>query len=158
MLVQRPHIRIANLGLHVRGGPACLATRSAHQEPIHNCPTPILYSNIHLPVVPFLVNTSCMSTRIFSIQASRLIPSLRNNYSYHTSKRLQQLSKHFQPYTTSKMPPVPKGMKAVVIEETGGPEVMQYKTNWPVPEAKEGQVLVKNSISGVNYIDTYVFS
>ncbi|RDW80453.1 hypothetical protein BP5796_05151 [Coleophoma crateriformis] len=43
------------------------------------------------------------------------------------------------------MPPIPKGMKAIVIEETGGPEVMQYKTNWPVPEVKEGQILVKNA-------------
>nr|POE51850.1 putative quinone oxidoreductase [Quercus suber] len=46
-------------------------------------------------------------------------------------------------------------MKAVVIEKTGGVEVLQYKTDVPVPELKEGQVLVKNDKLGVNYIDTY---
>ncbi|KAJ5488897.1 quinone oxidoreductase [Penicillium diatomitis] len=50
---------------------------------------------------------------------------------------------------------VPSTMKAVVIEQTGGPEVLQYKTEHPVPTPKEGQLLVRNHISGVNYIDTY---
>ncbi|KAF7715593.1 Zinc-type alcohol dehydrogenase [Penicillium ucsense] len=50
---------------------------------------------------------------------------------------------------------VPSTMKAVVIEHTGGPEVLQYKTDHPVPTPKEGQLLVRNHISGVNYIDTY---
>lgn len=46
-------------------------------------------------------------------------------------------------------------MKAVVVEQTGGPEVLQYKTSYPVPTPKEGQLLVRNNICGVNYIDTY---
>ncbi|KAL1967946.1 hypothetical protein VTN77DRAFT_2363 [Rasamsonia byssochlamydoides] len=50
---------------------------------------------------------------------------------------------------------VPSTQKAVVIETTGGPEVLQYKTDYPVPSPQEGQLLVKNNISGVNYIDTY---
>lgn len=45
-------------------------------------------------------------------------------------------------------------MKGVIIEKTGGTEVLQYKTDLPVPEAKEGQILVKNEFIGVNYIDT----
>jgi hypothetical protein len=35
-------------------------------------------------------------------------------------------------------------MKGVVIEKTGGTEVLQYKTDIPVPELKDGEVLVKN--------------
>jgi NADPH2:quinone reductase len=46
-------------------------------------------------------------------------------------------------------------MKAVVVEQTGGPEVLQFKTDYPVPSPQEGQLLVHNNISGVNYIDTY---
>ncbi|KAJ5746144.1 hypothetical protein N7520_011326 [Penicillium odoratum] len=50
---------------------------------------------------------------------------------------------------------VPTTMKAIVVEQTGGPEVLQYKTSYPVPTPKEGQLLVRNNISGVNFIDTY---
>lgn len=50
---------------------------------------------------------------------------------------------------------LPSTMKAILVEQTGGPEVLQFKTDYPVPAPKEGEVLVKNSISGINYIDTY---
>ena len=46
-------------------------------------------------------------------------------------------------------------MKAVEISKTGGPEVLTYKTDHPVPTLKAGEVLVKNDYSGINYIDTY---
>ena len=46
-------------------------------------------------------------------------------------------------------------MKAIEVTQTGGPEVLNYKTDHPVPKPTEGQLLVKNNISGVNYIDTY---
>jgi len=46
-------------------------------------------------------------------------------------------------------------MKGVWIEKTGGTEVLQYRTDIPVPEPKEGEVLVKNEFIGINYIDTY---
>ncbi|KAI9821745.1 MAG: NADPH:quinone reductase [Pycnora praestabilis] len=51
--------------------------------------------------------------------------------------------------------PIPKTMSGVLIEKTGGSEVLQYKTDLPVPEPKEGEILVKNDIIGINYIDTY---
>ncbi|KAL4890165.1 hypothetical protein BDV59DRAFT_195111 [Aspergillus ambiguus] len=50
---------------------------------------------------------------------------------------------------------VPTSMKAVVVEKLGGPEVLEVKTSHPVPTPKEGQLLVKNNICGINYIDTY---
>ena len=50
---------------------------------------------------------------------------------------------------------VPASMKAVVVEALGGPEVLEFKTDYPVPTPKEGQLLVKNNICGINYIDTY---
>ncbi|KAJ5165785.1 hypothetical protein N7492_006081 [Penicillium capsulatum] len=50
---------------------------------------------------------------------------------------------------------IPTTMKAVVVEQTGGPEVLQFQTSYPVPTPKNGELLVSNGISGVNYIDTY---
>ena len=54
------------------------------------------------------------------------------------------------------MTSLPSTMKGVIIEKTGGTEVLQYKTDLPLPEVKEGQVLVKNDFTGINYIDTCV--
>lgn len=45
-------------------------------------------------------------------------------------------------------------MKAVRVHRTGSPEVLSYE-ELPVPEPKEGEVLVKLEAAGVNYIDTY---
>lgn len=53
------------------------------------------------------------------------------------------------------MASIPSTMKGVIIEKTGGTDVLQYKTDLPVPQPKEGQILVKNDFIGINYIDTY---
>ncbi|KIW00460.1 uncharacterized protein PV09_07985 [Verruconis gallopava] len=50
---------------------------------------------------------------------------------------------------------IPKTMEGVVINKTGGTEVLEYKTDLPVPTPGEGQILVKNEFTGINYIDTY---
>ncbi|KXT12532.1 hypothetical protein AC579_7468 [Pseudocercospora musae] len=62
-------------------------------------------------------------------------------------------SQLYRPIRT--MASVPSTMKGVIIEKTGGPEVLQHKTDLPVPEPKEGQILVKNDFIGINFIDTY---
>ena len=49
---------------------------------------------------------------------------------------------------------IPNTMFGVVIEKPGGVDVLQYKTDLPVPEIKDGELLVKNEYIGVNYIDT----
>jgi NADPH:quinone reductase len=48
---------------------------------------------------------------------------------------------------------VPKTMHAILIEKTGGTEVLQYK-EIPTPVPKANQVLIKNEFLGVNFIDT----
>ncbi|KXJ90243.1 hypothetical protein Micbo1qcDRAFT_120532 [Microdochium bolleyi] len=53
------------------------------------------------------------------------------------------------------MASIPQTMKGVIIEKTGGTEVLQHKTDLPLPQLKDGEVLVKNDYIGVNYIDTY---
>jgi len=74
-------------------------------------------------------------------------------------KRLTQVTSHtyrFYPRTIRTMAPIPATMKGVVIEKTGGVEVLEYRTNVPVPgDLKEGEVLIKNAFIGINYIDTY---
>ncbi|KAI1733614.1 hypothetical protein F4680DRAFT_463007 [Xylaria scruposa] len=60
-------------------------------------------------------------------------------------------SRHF----ASAMAPVPNTMKGVLINKTGGTEVLEYKTDIPVPTPIDGDILVKNDFIGVNYIDTY---
>lgn len=53
------------------------------------------------------------------------------------------------------MPPVASTMKAVYINKTGGTEVLEHKTDVPVPTPTDGEILVKNDFVGVNFIDTY---
>jgi NADPH2:quinone reductase len=45
-------------------------------------------------------------------------------------------------------------VRAVVVEQTGGPEVLQVRDQ-PDPSAAEGQVVVEVVAAGVNYIDAY---
>ena len=44
-------------------------------------------------------------------------------------------------------------MKAIQIEETGGPDVLQL-VDVAAPEPTDDQVLVEVLVAGVNYIDT----
>ena len=46
-------------------------------------------------------------------------------------------------------------MSGVEISKTGGTEVLEYKTDLPTPTLQAGELLVRNSIIGINYIDTY---
>jgi NADPH:quinone reductase-like Zn-dependent oxidoreductase len=46
-------------------------------------------------------------------------------------------------------------MKAVVIHEYGGPEVLKYE-DAPRPEPKDGEVLVRVFAAAINPVDTYV--
>ncbi|KAI0535705.1 hypothetical protein GGR58DRAFT_504021 [Xylaria digitata] len=67
----------------------------------------------------------------------------------HTAIRTRR---NFNNYT---MAPVPSTMKTVQINKTGGTDVLEYKTDVPVPTPGEGEILVKNDLVGINYIDTY---
>ena len=46
-------------------------------------------------------------------------------------------------------------MRAIQIQQTGGPEVLQL-TELPVPQPGPGQVLVRVHAAGINFIDTYL--
>ena len=96
---------------------------------------------------------------------SLLVPRLASSASRTSiarstaSVRLSSLRSQLIPYPRHllqfrAMASLPKTMKGVIIEKTGGTEVLQYKTGLPVPEPQEGEVLVKNEYIGINYIDT----
>jgi len=50
---------------------------------------------------------------------------------------------------------IPSTMKAILVPQNGGSDVLQYTESQPVPQLADGQVLVKNNFAGVNFIDTY---
>jgi len=54
-----------------------------------------------------------------------------------------------------RMSSTPATMKAVVIRENGPAENLKYETDFPTPSVADGQVLVKNEYTGINFIDTY---
>ena len=86
----------------------------------------------------------------------RLIPVSISHQLTGPKSRLSLFSNHFpRPRTMASSTQIPKTMKGIMIEKTGGTEVLQYKTDLPVPSPKEGEVLVKNDFIGINYIDTY---
>ena len=47
-------------------------------------------------------------------------------------------------------------MNGVQLQHFGGPEVLQYKTDLPVPTPGSGEILVKNEFIGINYVDVFV--
>jgi NADPH2:quinone reductase len=47
-------------------------------------------------------------------------------------------------------------MKGVQMQRSGGPEVLQYNTDLPVPVPGNGEILVKNDYIGINYVDMFV--
>ena len=49
----------------------------------------------------------------------------------------------------------PKTMRAVVLEQNGSPDELHYRTDYPVPYPEKDQLLIKNEVSGINFIDTY---
>ncbi|KFY48978.1 hypothetical protein V495_00856, partial [Pseudogymnoascus sp. VKM F-4514 (FW-929)] len=59
-------------------------------------------------------------------------------------------------YTTMSSPTLPSTMRAIKIPHTGGLEVLELHTDIPLPTLSAGQLLIKNAVAGVNYIDTYL--
>lgn len=84
---------------------------------------------------------SRLSTGVLRLSALRSQLSPLNN-NYNNARQTRNMS-------------LPTAQKAVVIETTGGPEVLQFKTDHPVPQPSDNQVLIKNNVSGINFIDTY---
>ncbi|KAE8149154.1 putative quinone oxidoreductase [Aspergillus avenaceus] len=98
--------------------------------------------------------------RFISSNLTSVLRTITPRVTFPSIHRLSAISAQLAPtsrissYPTRTMS-VPSTMKAVVVEQVGGPEVLDFRSDHPVPTPQEGQLLVKNNISGVNYIDTY---
>jgi NADPH:quinone reductase len=85
--------------------------------------------------------------------------------SRNTISRLALLNSHFTgtrvanristPPGKRTMSSLPSTMKAVVLTEAGGTDKLKYSESEPLPKLGDGQILVKNNIAGINFIDTY---
>ena len=93
-----------------------------------------------------------MSARL----AGSLLSRTSRSSSYRLSQAHLQLPFHAAP-TRTMATAIPKTMKGVQIEKIGGVEVLDYRTDLPVPTPMEGEILVKNDFVGINYIDVYVY-
>jgi hypothetical protein len=119
----------------------------------------IPFIGLHIKQFPFNRDPHVsMTTYLQIIKQSRSAFSTLTPSKLTTPRRLFQLNCHLNslPARTMASVSIPKTMKGVLVEKTGGVEVLEYKTDLPVPEPKEGQILVKNDYIGINYIDTYV--
>lgn len=98
-----------------------------------------------------------MSSKVVLCTILPSIKSYQHNLVTTASNRISQVTRHLRnPIVRSHtMMSTPKTMKGVLIEKTGGVEVLDYKTDLPVPTPKAGEILVKNDFIGINYIDTY---
>jgi NADPH2:quinone reductase len=63
----------------------------------------------------------------------------------------------FSPAAFSKLISVESNMKAILVRQFGGPEVLKLE-DVPTPKPSAGQVLVKSHAAGVNPADTYARS
>jgi len=78
---------------------------------------------------------------------------------FHSTKAAQRATSS-SPFASRRggvrhMSSTPATMTAVVIPENGGPENLLYETDFATPKPADGQVLVKNEYTGINFIDTY---
>lgn len=51
---------------------------------------------------------------------------------------------------------LPGVMKAVVLNGTGGREKLEFSASYPVPKPVDGQIIVKNTFVGFNFVDIYL--
>lgn len=51
---------------------------------------------------------------------------------------------------------VPSTMRAIILPGIGGCEQLQYTESQPTPTPADGQLLVRNTYAGVNFVDVYL--
>jgi len=93
-----------------------------------------------------LLATSCLALLCLSLNgASAANPSKKNKPADSSSP------------STATAEPVPKTMKAIVVHQYGGPEVLKLE-EVPVPQPKDTDVLLRVIASGVNPADPLIVS
>jgi hypothetical protein len=49
---------------------------------------------------------------------------------------------------------IPTTTKAIIFAKNGGPEVLEFTPNHPIPEVSPTEILVKVEYAGVNFFDS----
>lgn len=97
----------------------------------------------------------CTSSSIYPniVAVTPRLSQLRNQLLVPVNSTSNKLSS--PPFRAMSSSSVPATQSGVQVDKVGGPEVLQYKSDLPVPVPAEGELLVKNHLASVNYIDTY---
>lgn len=69
--------------------------------------------------------------------------------------RVPHIKRHHLHTTRKANMSIPSVQKAIRIHETGGPDVLKYETDVPVPTVGDNQVLINNKFAGINFIENY---
>lgn len=62
------------------------------------------------------------------------------------------------PLSSPQQSTIIKNMKAIRVHQFGGPEVLQYEVNAPIPKLEPGSILLRVKAVGINPVDTYIRS
>jgi NADPH2:quinone reductase len=96
---------------------------------------------------PSVFSVTAASSKSLLKLASRKATQLTAQYN---PKHFHQLNRTMTTIT------VPNKQAAIFYEEKGGPEVLKYTTEFPVPsDISATEILVKNRYAGVNFIEVY---
>lgn len=114
-------------------------------RPIHNQPRYGVYSDFYLRL--FLRNHLTPWSYLPMQSISRIFIRQFSRVSSVPATRLSIVHSHLAPkISIRKMASleIPKTMSGVIINKNGGTEVLEYKTDLPVPQPKEGEDLSRS--------------
>lgn len=77
-----------------------------------------------------------------------IFPEHLNTYNRKTSHSIHSLRSMS---TTT----IPEKQAVIYYEQNGGPEVLKYSTEFPIPSISDTEILVKNKYAGINFIEVY---
>lgn len=95
-----------------------------------------------------------MSAPVIKVTISSVLPFIPiSSFTWRISRALSfNLAKApIRKMTTN----VPEKQAVIYYQQNGGPDVLKYTVDYPVPTITANEILVKNKYAGVNYIETY---
>src|SRR5271154_2298764 len=95
------------------------------------------------------ISPSSQTTTIFRLTALTSQFNAQKSLPYHPTPN------HVKTSARKMSSAIPSTMAAILTPETGPASVLEYTTSQPIPTLQPGQILVKNTLAGINYIDTY---
>src|SRR5579859_4341260 len=85
----------------------------------------------------------------------RRLTTLTSQFNAQKSPSYHLAPSHVKTSTRKMSSSIPSIMAAILTPKTGPASVFEYTTSEPIPTPQPGQILIKNTLAGINYIDTY---